>query len=736
MDRQARKEVSLQNKKRRKRDWVAAKRAAKQTRPGCSPEESDSPSSDDTSDSEQPGRGNVSVANNFDSIAGGDSSDNDQILAGRDDVSSSESSNDGIHAVHDCAAIIDMGDAVDVVNGASAMSDEEIPDGGMSDTVMSDDVSFDGASMNAARDHDDIVISDDEHDQGHILSVSEDSSDDEELETPGKRVKRQLIAWRHKHDRSTLMMVDDLLHIFRQAGFADDLPKCARTLLNTQREVHWTMVSGMKYYYFGVEKMLTMALDWAVGDIITDVLNLILSTDGLPIYNSCKNDFWPILCSVDNIKTRCSIVPFCITGGKMKPDNLDFFNETVQELNQLIDHGLNYNGKVFRVRVVCCVCDAPARAMVKLIKGHGGFYSCDKCTQKGETIANRRVFAQIEGLTLRTHESYCNREQIEHHIKLNEVSPMQQLQNFDMVCDFSLDYMHLICLGLMKKLLKKWTGIGRFPYVLSEAQKDLINALLLEWKRCIPWNFQRKSRDLKHLDKWKATEFRLFLLYIGPFILRDILDDTAYENFMCLSVGISILLSAELVPTHGAYAHSLLKHFIRTAAAIYGDHFVIFNVHGLVHLLADAQRYGSLEICSAWKFENYLRKLKAKVKGSYEPVVQIVKRLSEGPIMTEPDVPLIISCTPPNNAFVNADTGNFVEIVNEIRQGVYNCREYYNLQSAFPGDNPCDSRTVFCGKAVSNENQLVTITADKLKHKSFMFVKNGIHLFHRLLHSW
>lgn len=32
---------------------------------------------------------------------------------------------------------------------------------------------------------------------------------------------------------------------------------------------------------------------------------------------------------------------------------------------------------------ICVICYTPARAFVKQVKGHTGYYGCDKCTQKG-----------------------------------------------------------------------------------------------------------------------------------------------------------------------------------------------------------------------------------------------------------------------------------------------------------------------------------------------------------------
>ncbi len=54
---------------------------------------------------------------------------------------------------------------------------------------------------------------------------------------------------------------------------------------------------------------------------------------------------------------------------------------------------------------------------------------------------------------LRTHEEFTRREPKEHHT-LDEIA-LEEL-GLDMVQDFPFDYMHLCCLGVMKKLLNHW----------------------------------------------------------------------------------------------------------------------------------------------------------------------------------------------------------------------------------------------------------------------------------------
>lgn len=52
--------------------------------------------------------------------------------------------------------------------------------------------------------------------------------------------------------------------------------------------------------------------------------------------------------------------------------------------------------------------------------------------------------------------------------------------------------------------------------------------------------------NLDDIDRWKATEFREFLLYTGPVVLRSVVSEEFYGHFLILHVAMSILASLVL----------------------------------------------------------------------------------------------------------------------------------------------------------------------------------------------
>ena len=198
----------------------------------------------------------------------------------------------------------------------------------------------------------------------------------------------------------------------------------------------------------------------------------------------------------------------------------------------------------FHLTVTSVICDAPARAFVKNIKSYSGYHGCDKCIQSG-VWNGKMTFPEIDA-TLRTDASFDEMRDEEHH---KGPSPFAGTQ-IQMVSQFPIDYMHLVCLGVMKRLLLLWMK-GPLKCRLGSRIISNISEGLLALKDNIPSEFARKPRSLYETDRWKATEFRQFLLYTGPVVLWEggggagqwlVTNDWWYYE-----VGYSIILLTQLI---------------------------------------------------------------------------------------------------------------------------------------------------------------------------------------------
>ena len=65
-----------------------------------------------------------------------------------------------------------------------------------------------------------------------------------------------------------------------------------------------------------------------------------------------------------------------------------------------------------------------------------------------------------------------NETQEGHH---RGVSLFLQLHNLDIIHDFPLDYLHQVCLGVMKKLLLTWNRGPRAMFRISATQNEQVS---------------------------------------------------------------------------------------------------------------------------------------------------------------------------------------------------------------------------------------------------------------------
>jgi hypothetical protein len=448
------------------------------------------------------------------------------------------------------------------------------------------------------------------------------NSDAQADESFNDDMRNMLAVWAIKYSIS-LSSLSALLEILRP--HFSELPKDPRTLLKTPRsDIGVELVSNGAYYHFGIANQIQSQLLVNGFEVIDNgSVSVQINVDGVPLFKSTGGQFWPIL---GKIGSPIVSEPFVIGifYGVRKPSNLDFLTDFVQECCNLMEHGVVCNDFALKFEISALICDAPARAFLKNIKGHTAYASCERCSQSG-AWNGKMTFPETDARK-RTDVSFDEMQDPEHH---HGHSPLSDL-GIGMVSQFVLDYMHLVCLGVVRRLIWLWlSGPVAVNCRLGARCVTSISDRLVSLTSFMPCEFARKPRSLSEWQRWKATEFRQFLLYTGPVALLGKLSDVAYKNFMLLSVGIFILLDKTSSVADIDYAQNLLILFVKHFSDLYGADMVVYNVHNIIHLADDARKYGALDTISAFCFENFLGKLTKLVRKPNKPLEQVVHRLLE-----------------------------------------------------------------------------------------------------------
>ena len=461
-------------------------------------------------------------------------------------------------------------------------------------------------------------------DESSLYTSDTDISDlDEENGENEFDIRDKLSKWYLTYNIAHTAM-SSLLQILRDVGL--DVPKDPRTLLHIPNDIPLQSVAGGSYYHCGVANDIISQLQ-KCSVYASDKLSLNINIDGIPLLRSSNRALWPILAKIVELP-ECSMLVVGLFAGTSKPSSAaEYLKAFVHEMKQLLVEGINYLGKHYTLAVHAVICDAPARFFIKCIKGHGGYHACERCCQEGEYVGRKVTYPEINS-RLRSDADFLSQRNEDHHMpKL--VSPLAAI-NIGLVSQVPLDYVHLVCLGVVRRLVSLWMK-GDLECRLPSHKINNISSNLLSLRNTMPRELSRKPRTMSEFRHWKATELRQFLLYTGPVVLCDILPKQTYQNFVTLSVAINCLVSPDFAGKveYQNYAEKLLINFVLNFKQIYGASQLVYNVHSLIHLAQDCRKFGVLDNVSAFPYENYLGILKKWVRRPQNPIAQIVCRIAE-----------------------------------------------------------------------------------------------------------
>ncbi|XP_060599450.1 uncharacterized protein LOC132753052, partial [Ruditapes philippinarum] len=395
-------------------------------------------------------------------------------------------------------------------------------------------------------------------------------------------------------------------------------------------------------------------------------LSFALNTDGVPLFKSSNIGIWPVYLLINELpismrKQRDMSIFYGAWISPKKPQMWSFLKPLYEELKVLETEGCectDSNGKVFTSKCVLltCTCDLPARALVYNCMQFNGSYSCWYCTDKGETYkfptgGTCHVFPynhkkpKNEPRTSETVKSdiasVCEniRSNSKNYIVRGHKGPFWflYLKHFDAINSCVIDYMHGVCLGVMKTMLTLWFDkSNKDEYFSVFKSKNTVNNILQNIKPTI--YVTRMPRSLDNLCHWKSSEFRNFLLYWGVPVLRHILNSDYFVHF-CLLVRAIYLLSKENISDNDLkHAEGALLLFVECFQNLYGLRYYTLNLHQLVHLADCVTQTGPLFVNNCFIFEDlngYIVKHIYGTQGIDNQLINISVMLKVIPILNE-----------------------------------------------------------------------------------------------------
>lgn len=305
--------------------------------------------------------------------------------------------------------------------------------------------------------------------------------------------------------------------------------------------------------------------------------------------------------------------------GKFKVDNKEQFNDFIADIIQ--------NGG----RIKEYIADNLKRATGKECLNHAAGYPCEYCESKGVRYVNKdgnKTSSHIvwpsstsKGVP-RTKESVFNiATEIESRGKLPQdeakgvvgMSPLFQIENFDIVRDVPTEYMHSMCLGVTKSLVKLTFNVGEsWP---RNTKRKLTNPAIFNKKMLLIKVFREFSRRNRSLDfsVMKAQEFRNLACFFFTVIV-DCIEEKAKERKLWLLLAYvmrsCILPNNEFKVIKVELINDLLQQFYDLYNNLFGDRNCTYNTHIVGSHLMEMRFHGPLTLTSAFGFESFYSELR------------------------------------------------------------------------------------------------------------------------------
>lgn len=371
-----------------------------------------------------------------------------------------------------------------------------------------------------------------------------------------------------------------------------------------------------------------------------------LNSDGSPVFENSMFSIWPVQDMLNELPMEIRLKNTIVHGlwfGNSKPNMQVFLKPIVDNLIELNKNGIECNiaGETRRIKMytICCCVDSAARPLMQGLSQHNGYSSCSWCYHPGEWSTEHRSmkFPATEHYPLRTKDEAVNdiAQAVQTGKRVNgfkpERSPLNDLEEFDIINGFVVDFMHNSLLGVAKTFAKYWTSSGN-DYSLSARDIRLIDKMLINLTPHT--QIGRLSRPIKFMKSWKSREWENWLLYFSGPILSELLPDRYVIHWKKFVEALHILLQQKISYQDVELADELLHSFVFDCEQLYGRKAMTFNIHQLLHLATSVLEWGPLFCHSGYPFENGNGKLVSVIHAVNGAILQVQRHMQFNKTLT------------------------------------------------------------------------------------------------------
>lgn len=206
-------------------------------------------------------------------------------------------------------------------------------------------------------------------------------------------------------------------------------------------------------------------------------------------------------------------------------------------------------------------------------------------------------------------------------------SILLNIDYFDFVCAIPTEYMHLLALGVIKRLLELTFSVGESRTRITKRpllSPEVFNVIMKKIK--VVKEFPRRARQLD-LSVMKAQELRNVIIFYFPIVTKCLVGwdkEIKMWEMLAFMIRACILPEVEYENVNTNQIKYCQKNFYIIYQSLFGEKNCTYSIHILAAHLLIMRSMGPLTETSAFRFENFY----AELRRSFHPgSVSVLKQM-------------------------------------------------------------------------------------------------------------